>query len=382
MLKVNRFDQRERLGSTAKSPRWVIAYKFEKYEATTRLNDDSRPGRQDRRDHARGRPRAGRTGRHDRQPGQPAQRRRDRAQGRPRRATSWSSRRRARSSRTSSASRSTCARATCPSSRSPRRAPSAARRLVKDEGGVYIRCPNVECPAQVKERIRYFASRNAMDIEGLGDKLVDQLVGDGPGPRRTATCIGSRSTDLCQPGADGQEVVGEPAGGHRGEQGPRTGPAAERAVDPPRRHARGRRAGRAFRLDRRAAGRRRRASSARPTRSARSSPRASTTYLHSEFGAKTIEDLRSLGVQMESAAPAVDVEQVFEGKTLVVTGTLSQLQPRRDRGADRPARRPRGLERLEEDRLRRRRREGRQQARQGQGNSACPSSARRSSRRC
>ena len=38
MLKVNRFDQRERLGSTSKSPRWVIAYKFEKYEATTRLN--------------------------------------------------------------------------------------------------------------------------------------------------------------------------------------------------------------------------------------------------------------------------------------------------------------------------------------------------------
>ena len=48
--------------------------------------------------------------------------------------------------------------------------------LVKDEGGVYIRCPNPECPAQIKERIRYFASRNAMDIEGLGDKLVDQLV--------------------------------------------------------------------------------------------------------------------------------------------------------------------------------------------------------------
>ena len=39
MLKVNDFDQRERLGSTSKSPRWLIAYKFEKYEATTRLLD-------------------------------------------------------------------------------------------------------------------------------------------------------------------------------------------------------------------------------------------------------------------------------------------------------------------------------------------------------
>ena len=38
VLKVNSFEQRERLGSTSKCPRWVIAYKFEKYEATTRLN--------------------------------------------------------------------------------------------------------------------------------------------------------------------------------------------------------------------------------------------------------------------------------------------------------------------------------------------------------
>ena len=39
VLKVNRFDQRERLGATSKSPRWMIAYKFEKYEGTTRLKD-------------------------------------------------------------------------------------------------------------------------------------------------------------------------------------------------------------------------------------------------------------------------------------------------------------------------------------------------------
>ncbi|MDH3717925.1 MAG: NAD-dependent DNA ligase LigA, partial [Planctomycetota bacterium] len=38
VLKVNDFGQRERLGATSKSPRWLIAYKFEKYEATTRLD--------------------------------------------------------------------------------------------------------------------------------------------------------------------------------------------------------------------------------------------------------------------------------------------------------------------------------------------------------
>ena len=58
----------------------------------------------------------------------------------------------------------------------PKKCPACDSKVVKDEGGVYIRCPNQFCPAQVKERIRYFASRSAMDIEGLGDKIVDQLV--------------------------------------------------------------------------------------------------------------------------------------------------------------------------------------------------------------
>ena len=39
--------------------------------------------------------------------------------------------------------------------------------------------PIPQCPAQIKERIRYFAGRNAMDIEGLGEKLIDQLVEPG-----------------------------------------------------------------------------------------------------------------------------------------------------------------------------------------------------------
>src|SRR5690606_37926718 len=61
----------------------------------------------------------------------------------------------------------------------PTNCPECAAKLVKDENGVYIRCPNLQCPAQVRERIRYYASRNAMDIGGLGDKLVEQLVRDG-----------------------------------------------------------------------------------------------------------------------------------------------------------------------------------------------------------
>jgi DNA ligase (NAD+) len=51
--------------------------------------------------------------------------------------------------------------------------------LEKDEGGVYIRCPNFSCPAQLGERLLYFASRSAMYIEGLGEKLAYQLVESG-----------------------------------------------------------------------------------------------------------------------------------------------------------------------------------------------------------
>lgn len=178
VLKVNQLEQRERLGATSKSPRWVIAYKFEKYEATTRLKEIrvqvgktgtitpvaelepvelagtivSRASLHNADEIVRKDVREGdvvvvekagkiiphivRVEKHERK-GEP------------------------------------------PEFAFPTECPVCGTTVAKDEGGVYIRCPNMECPAQVKERIRYFASRNAMDIEGLGDKLVEQLVSSG-----------------------------------------------------------------------------------------------------------------------------------------------------------------------------------------------------------
>jgi DNA ligase (NAD+) len=60
--------------------------------------------------------------------------------------------------------------------RLPRVCPSCGSETLRVEGEVALRCPNLSCPAQVKERLRYFASRGALDIDGLGAKLVDQLV--------------------------------------------------------------------------------------------------------------------------------------------------------------------------------------------------------------
>ena len=58
----------------------------------------------------------------------------------------------------------------------PKTCPVCNDDLVKDESEVAIRCVNSRCAAQLKGSIRHFASRAAMDIEGLGHALVDQLV--------------------------------------------------------------------------------------------------------------------------------------------------------------------------------------------------------------
>jgi DNA ligase (NAD+) len=61
----------------------------------------------------------------------------------------------------------------------PKKCPACGGEVVKDEGGVYIRCINPNCPAQLRESLRFFASRGAMDIEGLGIKLIEQLLAAG-----------------------------------------------------------------------------------------------------------------------------------------------------------------------------------------------------------
>ncbi len=61
----------------------------------------------------------------------------------------------------------------------PKTCPVCGTELVQFEGEVAIRCPNISCPAQIKRSIEHFASRGAMDIEGLGTALVDMLVDKG-----------------------------------------------------------------------------------------------------------------------------------------------------------------------------------------------------------
>ena len=61
----------------------------------------------------------------------------------------------------------------------PKACPVCGTEVVRPEGEVIRRCVNANCPARLKESILHFASRRAMNVDGLGEALVDQLVDGG-----------------------------------------------------------------------------------------------------------------------------------------------------------------------------------------------------------
>ncbi len=175
VFKINDFEQREQLGTTSKSPRWIVAYKFEKYEAVTQLKEI--------------RVQIGKTGTvtpvAELEPVQLAGTTVARAslhnaeeiERKDIRVGDWVVVEKAGKiiphivrvelhRRTESVVPYIF----------PTHCPQCGQLLTKDEGGVYIRCSNPSCQAKLRQRIRYFASRDAMDIDGLGEKIVDQLV--------------------------------------------------------------------------------------------------------------------------------------------------------------------------------------------------------------
>jgi len=178
VLKVNSFDQQRRLGTTIKSPRYAIAYKFPARQATTRIKDIVLQ--------------VGRTGvvtpvavldpvhlsgtivsratLHNE----------DEIKRKDIRIGDWVIVEKGgeiipkvvkviKDKRTGEEKEF----------RMPEKCPVCGGKLVREEGEVAWRCINVSCPAQIKRSIQHFASRNAMDIEGLGPSLIDQLVDKG-----------------------------------------------------------------------------------------------------------------------------------------------------------------------------------------------------------
>ncbi|MEO6971014.1 MAG: NAD-dependent DNA ligase LigA [Chthoniobacterales bacterium] len=60
--------------------------------------------------------------------------------------------------------------------RMPAKCPVCGSKVVKEEKQVAVRCVNAQCPAQLKRRVEHFAARGALDIEGQGEAMVEQLV--------------------------------------------------------------------------------------------------------------------------------------------------------------------------------------------------------------
>ena len=325
VLKVNRFDQRERLGSTSKSPRWVIAYKFEKYEATTRLNDI--------------RVQVGKTGAitpvADLEPVELAGTTVSRA------SLHNADEIQRKDVRIGDVVVVEKAGKIIPhivrvekhlrekekkelrKFAFPAKCPECGTKLVKDEGGVYIRCPNLDCPAQVKERIRYFASRNAMDIEGLGDKLVDQLVN----AKLVLNCGDLYRLEGRQDRLLGLERMGRKSADNLldGIEASKNRGLARLLNALTIRHVGARVAAvlaeRFGTMDALLA-----AGVEQLSETNEIGPIIAQSvfdFFHSKFGQETIEDLKSVGVKMESTARAGG-PRALEGKTLVVTGTLTK----------------------------------------------------------
>ena len=61
----------------------------------------------------------------------------------------------------------------------PEKCPACQSAVVRDPEQVAVRCVNASCPAQLQRRLEHFASRGAMDIEGMGEAMVEQLVSLG-----------------------------------------------------------------------------------------------------------------------------------------------------------------------------------------------------------
>jgi len=61
----------------------------------------------------------------------------------------------------------------------PDRCPVCGAAVFREEGEAAYRCTGISCPAKLKESLKFFGSRGALDIEGLGEKLIDQLVERG-----------------------------------------------------------------------------------------------------------------------------------------------------------------------------------------------------------
>ena len=322
VLKVNSLEQRESLGTTSKCPRWVIAYKIEKYEAVTQLLDITTQ--------------IGKTGTvtpvAELQPVELAGTTVRRAslhnieeiERKDIRIGDWVVVEKAGKIiphivRVEKHRRES----ELPAYAFPTKCPECNSELVKDPQGVYIRCVSKQCPAQWRQRLRYYATRDCMDIEGLGDKLVNQLVDSNLvgsfGDLYSLTLhklmaldrMGKRSAENVIQGIESSKnrgmtrVLNAISIRHVGQRVAQILARRFGSIDA------------LMSADLESIGN---VNEIGPVIA-----QSVHDYFHAEDGLEVIQQLRTAGVFLEaSPEDAVDSAGVFAGKTVVVTGSLSK----------------------------------------------------------
>jgi DNA ligase (NAD+) len=177
VAKVNSFELQQRLGEVSRSPRWAIAYKFTAQQAETRVREISvyvgRIGSLTPVAKLEPVPLAGVTISNASLHNLDEIRRKDVREG------DTVLIERAGDVIPYVVRVTTRGDPRAPQFQMPMRCPECGGTVAHEEGEVAYFCVNVNCPARMRESIRHFASKNALDIDGLGDKLVAQLVTTG-----------------------------------------------------------------------------------------------------------------------------------------------------------------------------------------------------------
>ncbi|MDB5319193.1 MAG: ligase, NAD-dependent [Phycisphaerales bacterium] len=206
------------------------------------------------------------------------------------------------------------------------------------DAGIDIYCPNPACPAQVKERLRWFCGRGQMDIEGIGDVLIDQLVERGLVHtfadlyKLKPDDIATISSEVDQDGKSVTRTVGEKVANKvvQNVENSRT-KGLDRLLAGLGIHHVGTRvayilASHFGNLDAIAA-----ASADDLSGVKEIGPVIAESvhdFFHNPAGMKAIEELKRVGVNptLEKAAAKSNADLPLAGQTIVVTGTLHKLQ--------------------------------------------------------
>ena len=206
----------------------------------------------------------------------------------------------------------------------PERCPVCQSHVFREDGEVLRRCLFQTCPAKVKEAFLHWASRKAMNVDGLGERLVDQLV-DGGIVKDVSDLFELKTEQL-----ESLERMGEKSAGNllREIEASRKLPLNRVIYGMGIRHV-GERTARILAEYFHSMVRMMEASQAELEQVPEIGPIVGETvyrFMREPHNRELIARLKSFGLQMESTGPPPDrPEQVFAGQTFVVTGTLEDM---------------------------------------------------------